>query len=674
MHKILPTDPATADHTRSADPVAANLDALRALFPEAVAEGRVDFDVLRQLLGDAPLPDDTSPTEKYGLHWAGKRRARQLALTPSTGTLRPARPDSLNWDTTQNLVIEGDNLEVLKLLQKSYAGKVKLIYIDPPYNTGKDFVYKDDFRDNISNYLKTTGQVDGVGNRITSNAEASGRFHTDWLNMMHPRLIVAKQLLAESGAIFVSIDDTELPNLRLLLDQVFGGENLVGVWQWHKSTTPPALSYKIKKTVEYVVGYEKVKAPTRYRGAAKTSPSNDPLTKPQNTHKTLTFPPGSISIDIKDGVIPAGIYGTDKYPNELLADMWCKSGRNVESISFHNRFVWTQENLHGELGKGTRICLSDKLVFSYKKSEYDPEVPPSLINGSVGVGTTEAAGKDLDILLGVEGVFDYPKPTALLSYLMGFMCGPSDLVLDFFAGSGTTGHAVMAQNAADGGCRRYILVQLPEPLDPEKANQRAAANYCDTLGKPRTIAELTKERLRRAAAKIAAEAKPRAAIDLLDESGADNARGPLDLGFRVFNLAPSNFRTWAADPATLTDALENSMAPILDDRTDQDILHELLLKRGLDLAAPIASRTVGKHTLHAIGGGILMICLSRSIARADAEPLALAMASWHTELAPAGDPHNHFAYFLDSAFADDVAKANLAAILHQHGIPNVNSL
>ena len=220
MKKIIASDP----EARSADVVAQNVERLKALFPEAFSEGKIDFDVLKQLLGD----EVDERGEKYGLDWHGKRQARQLALTPSTGTLRPCPEESLDWDTTQNLMIEGDNLEVLKLLQKSYAGKVKLIYIDPPYNTGKDFIYPDNYRDSIQNYLKLTGQIDGDNRKLSSNTEASGRFHTDWLNMMYPRLKSARNLLLDEGVIAVSIDDNEFSNVRHLLDEVFGGENLIG--------------------------------------------------------------------------------------------------------------------------------------------------------------------------------------------------------------------------------------------------------------------------------------------------------------------------------------------------------------------------------------------------------------------------------------------------------------
>jgi DNA modification methylase len=454
--------------TKSPDLVAENIEQLKALFPEAFTEGMVDFEVLKQLLGGTV--DERE--EKYGLNWHGKRRARQLALTPSTGTLRPCPQDSVDWDTTQNLMIEGDNLEVLKLLQKSYAGKVKLIYIDPPYNTGKDFVYPDNFQDNIKNYLELTGQVEG-GRKISSNTEASGRFHTDWLNMMYPRLKLARNLLREDGAIFISIDDQEVRSLRTICDEIFGEENFVVPIIWQKRITT-----------------------------------------------------------------------------------------EIENC---------------------------------------------------------------------------------------------DIVLDFFAGSGTTGHAVLARNSSTGSNSRFILVQLPVPLDPENKEQKIAADYCDRLNKPRTITELTKERLRRAGKKIREE----------------NPLFKGDLGFRVFKMASSNIQVWEPNRENLAQTLEDSVEHLKTDRTEQDILFELLLKLGLDLTVPMEEKTIAGKTVHSIGAGTLLVCLAPQITVAEVESLALGIVEWHKQLAPASECS---VVFRDSAFTNDVAKTNLAAILHQHGLENVRSL
>jgi adenine-specific DNA-methyltransferase len=651
MNKITAADPAA----QSADLVAENIAQLKALFPELITEGAdgaaINVDVLKQLVGDATASD---AEEKYGLNWHGKRRARQLALTPSTGTLRPCPEDSVDWDTTQNLMIEGDNLEVLKLLQKSYAGKVKLIYIDPPYNTGKDFVYPDNFQDSIKNYLELTGQVDG-GRKITSNTEASGRFHTDWLNMMYSRLKVARNFLSDDGLILISCDESELSNLYKLGDEIFGTENFIGQWNWYKSATPPNLSLKIKRNIEYVVAYEKSRSSVRYKGIKKSSASDDPLTKPQNSIKDLVFGPGQLEVGEGRKVYEKGVYGTAKYPNELLNRLIVKDGRNENEVTFRNRFVWTQGKLEEELAVGTKVRANgDSLVLSYKKADYGEELPPNLIDDRVGVDTTEEAAKELDFLFGGSRVFDYPKPTSLIRYLLGFVGDREALILDFFAGSGTTAQAVMEMNSIDTGTRRYIVVQLPEPLDGESETSRNAVALCESLQRPQTISEITKERIRRAAQKIKSECP--------DWGG--------DAGFRVLKLDQSNIRAWQPS-GNLEKDLVDSVEHIVPDRSEQDVLAELLLKLGLDLCVPIEQRQIAGKAVHAIGGGVLLACLDTRISKQDAEPLALAIAEWHQALAPVGETT---CVFRDSGFENDEAKTNLAAILDQHGIHHVRSL
>lgn len=332
-----------------------------------------------------------------------------------------------------HILIEGDNLEALTTLSYTHEGKVDVIYIDPPYNTGnKDFVYNDSFVDSEDSYR-----------------------HSKWLSFMSKRLRIAKRLLSDRGVIFISIDDNEQANLKLLCDEVFGEKNFVGQWQWFKSATPPALSLKIKKNIEYVIAYEKSRTNIRYQGVQKTSSSNDPITKPQNSFKELMFPKGTLNIKLPDGVVTKGTYGTAKFPNELLNDMIVKHGKNDNDVTFRNRFIWLQTTLDEEIKKNTVFDVSKQLVISYKRANYNPEVPPNLIDISVGVDTTEEAGKQLLEIMG-ENVFDYPKPVSLIKYLLSFL--PSSTVLDFFSGSGTTLHAVMQLNKEDGGKRQCILV------------------------------------------------------------------------------------------------------------------------------------------------------------------------------------------------------------------------
>ena len=353
-----------------------------------------------------------------------------------------------------NKIIHGDNLEALKSLLPEYEGRVKCIYIDPPYNTGNEkWVYNDNVNDpKIKKWL---------GDVVGKQGEDLSR-HDKWLCMMYPRLKLLHKLLKEDGAIFISIDDNELANLKLLCDEIFGVNNFIGQWHWFKSATPPNLSYKIKKNIEYVLCYEKQKSSTKYRGIQKISGSDDPMTKPQNSTKILKFPAGSIHMKGVNRIIPAGIYGTDKFPNKLLNDLIVKNGVNANEVEFENRFIWLQEKLENELAQNTVINCSNRLVLSYKKQDYDPEVPPNLINSEVGVNTTEEAGKVLSTIFDGQNVFEYPKDVSLIEYIINFLCDSGDIILDSFAGSGTTAHAVLNLNKKDGGNRKFkfILVEM----------------------------------------------------------------------------------------------------------------------------------------------------------------------------------------------------------------------
>lgn len=636
MQKIKAASP----EAQSADLLAGNIEQLKALFPELITEGpsgiAVNVDVLKALVGDKTATD---ADEKYGLNWHGKRRARQLALTPSTGTLRPCPDESVEWDTTQNLMIEGDNLEVLKLLQKSYAGKVKLIYIDPPYNTGKDFVYPDNFQDSIKNYLELTGQVEG-GQKISSNTEASGRFHTDWLNMMYPRLKLARNLLRDDGVLFVSIGYRELAQLLRMCDEIFGEENFVGNVTWKARVKPVNLGeakYRPQNETEYVVMYQKAdregKFQPLYTGGVRSYPHElngrkYRLTTILKSNRGANFR-NTMSFEI-DGYTPPD------------GQRWQGGEEEIKRL---NREGYL------EFRDGTPF----KRYFEDEEgAEHDPFY---CFMESDWSSTSEAGKSELNELLGDNHGFDTVKPTRLIKTLAQSITVPSnnEIVLDFFGGSGTTADAILSQNATDSGNRRYILVQFPEPLDPENKDQKTAAGFCDHLGKPRTIAEVTKERLRRAAAKVK----------------ADNPLFAGDTGFRVFKLDHSNIRAWNQTTADLEADLLAHQDHLVEGRTESDILYELLLKLGLDLCVPIEQRTVAGKDVHSVGAGVLMACLAPKISQEDVEPLAQGIVAWHQELAPAGDTT---CVFRDSAFADDVAKTNLAAILEQHGIRNVRSL
>ena len=591
---------------QTADMADRNIEQIGALFPECLTErissnGRVeqaiDFDKLRQLLAHNVVE---GPEQRYQFTWPDKRAAIRLANTPTSKTLRPCRAESVDFDTTQNLYIEGDNLDVLKLLRENYLGKVKMIYIDPPYNTGNDFVYNDDFAQGKTEFEQRSGLFDEEGHQtidpMQRNTEANGRFHTDWLNMIYPRLKVARDLLSDDGVIFISIDDNEVENLKKVGNEIFGESNFVGQWNWFKSATPPNLSYKIKKNIEYIIAYEKHKDNIRYSGMQKVSSSSDPFTKPQNSLKVLTFPAGSIQTNLKDGVYSKGIYGTDKFPNELLNDLIVENGTNSNAVSFRNKFIWVQSTLDENLKQKLKVYLSKSLVLSYKRAEYNPECPPNLIDQNVQVSTTEQAGSDLDSLFDQISVFDYPKPVSLLTYLLRFKNDPSSIVLDFFSGSATTAHAVMQLNAEDGGNRKFIMVQLSEKTAPN--SQAYDAGYPN-------ICEIGKERIRRAGKKIKEENKDKEAID------------HLDTGFRVLKLDSSNmadvYYTPAETPIEQTlgfEAFEDNIKP---DRTAEDLLFQVMPECNLPLSSRIEEREIHGKKVYAVDGNYLVACFDRDI-------------------------------------------------------------
>lgn len=669
---------AQSPEAHSADLKAENIDKLKALFPELITEGpngvAINQDVLKQLVGDATVTD---ADEKYGLNWHGKRAARQLALTPSTGTLLPCPDESVDWDSTQNLMIEGDNLEVLKLLQKSYAGKVKLIYIDPPYNTGKDFVYPDNFQDNINNYLELTGQIES-GQRISSNTESSGRFHTDWLNMFYPRLKLARSLLKSDGVIFISIDDRELNNLRTLANEILGEENFIATITVVNNLKGRNDKKYVAACHEYVVVY----------AGANFKSNGLPLTDEQRAAFKHTDENG-FKYALRDLRKRGGPDKRQDRPNMFFPIYWNEeSGRvSLERLTANDleilpmrgdgtegRWRWGQDRVkkhlswmhpkrsdrNGRLDVEHRVYLDPSIAIDDLDEEDEDDegaVERTSKPKSIWIGgefSTDSGKRALKELLPGES-FDFPKSIDFLRTCFLLGTSGNEIILDLFSGSGSTAQAVMQQNAVDGHSRRFICVQLPEPLDPSEKTQKEAAAVCRKLGVVENIAELTKERIRRAAEKVKAE----------------NSMFSGDTGFRVFKLNTSNIQAWNPNPENLDQALFNHQDHLVTGRTETDILYELLLKLGLDLCVPIEQQQIAGKTVYSIGGGVLLACLAERITRDQVEDLAQGIVAWHKAQAPASDST---CVFRDSAFADDIAKTNLAAILSQAGIKNVRSL
>lgn len=623
---------ANSPMAKSADLAAENIAKLKAIFPELVTETRsggqttaaLNVDVLKALIGDATVTD---AEEKYGLNWHGKRRARQVALTPSTGTLRPCPDESVDWDTTQNLMIEGDNLEVLKLLQKSYAGKVKLIYIDPPYNTGRDFVYPDNFQDNIKNYLELTGQIED-GARITTNTDASGRFHTDWLNMIYPRLKVARNLLRNDGVICISIDDVEEANLKKVCDEIFGEENHLATIVWQKRYVSNVTAKWLSDMHDFVLIYAKNRDEvainswdrTEEQVAAYKNPDSDPrgVWRAQDLSASKPYSAGVFTIDGPTGL------RFDPPPNRY----WRCNREQFDKWVADNRIWWGVNN-------DARPMLKAFL------SESERGITPHTWWDHEFAGHNKEATLELKALFDGDSPFDTPKPVRLMRRLVELFCASGDQVMDFFCGSAAFGHAAL-QAVAQGHFKSlpFIMVQLPEPVE------RAGFS---------TIADISKARLRKVSAEL--------------RSG--DAVRDLDLGFRVFKLDSSNIRTWNPNPADLKGSLFANLVHIEPGRSDDDVLYEVLLKLGLDLCVPMEQKQIADKVVHSIGGGTLLACLDERIGVADAESLALGMAQWRAEQGTATETT---AVFRDSAFENDVAKSNLAAILEQHGIKHVRSL
>ncbi len=609
----------------SADLAAQNVQRLAELFPEAVVEGRVDLDVLRQLLGEHL----ELPGERFGLSWKGKAAARQLALQPSTGTLRPYPEESVDWDKTQNVFIEGDNLEVLKLLQKSYQGQVKVVFIDPPYNTGGDFVYPDDFRDGVDRYLRITGQKEDDGLTSTSNVESSGRFHTNWLNMMLPRLKLARELLRDDGSIFITIDDNEVAHLIELLDEVFGEENRIAIFAWQKKYAVSNNSKGVASTRDHVVAYAKSDRfvcgllPRDEESRARyINYDNDP----RGPWKPVDYWNQASPEDRPNLVYPIvnPNTGVTVFPDKKA---W-KFSREVHEEHVREGRIWWGTD-------GTNSVPALKLFLADVR---DGLLPHDWWPHEK-VGHTDEAKKELNQLFDGNSPFDTPKPLRLLTRI--FQVGnlqSGELVMDFFAGSGTTGHAAMAFAVGASPGPRFILAQLPEATSRK--------DYP-------TISAITKERLRRAGKKLRAE-NPMFAGDL--------------------------------QPDDLERQIELAIEHVKPGRSEADLLTELLLKLGLELTVPVDTHTIAGHTVYAVGGGALLACLSPQIPRADVEGLAAGLVALHQKLKPASvEPEGASArpkpareattvIFRDAAFADDVAKVNLSAILEQHGLHNLRSL
>ncbi|OGU07092.1 MAG: DNA methylase N-4 [Geobacteraceae bacterium GWC2_55_20] len=652
------------------DPTDDVVERLREIAPHLFSEGRIDFDKLKELLGGQV----EQGTERYGLSWAGKSEAFRNVQTPSVATLLPMPNESVDWDNTENLIIEGDNLEVLKLLQKPYHGKVKMIYIDPPYNTGNEFIYPDNFREGLQDYLRYSGQVSEEGIKQSTNTETSGRFHSTWLSMMYPRLFLARNLLKDDGVIFVSIDDNEVHNLRMLMNEVFGEENFVATVIWQKVYAPKSSARHFSEDHDYVVIYARnsekwtpqLLPRTVEQDAAYTNPDNDPrgLWRPNNLAARNYYSKGTYSITCPSGRViegpPSGSY-------------WRVSEDKFRELDKDGRIWW---------GKDGNNIPAPKIFISEVKQG---RVPQTLWSYNQ-VGHTQEAKKELLSLVTFsdsDSVFDTPKPPRLIAQMLRLATESqsNDIVLDFFAGSGTTAQAVMELNREVNGNRKFILVQLPE-----KTENPAFP----------TIAHITRERVRRVIDKLNGERQippnppflkggtcnslslKGAPMESLFAENADQTEKPVqdtlppsikggggDLGFRAFKLSSSNFKIWDADHAPATpDALAEQLKLYADNieqlRDQQDVLYELILKTGLPLTSrietlEIPSRQGRGSVVFSVSDGQLLICLENLISK---EALHGMMERKPAQI-----------LCLDTAFGgDDALKTNTVLEAKSHGV------
>jgi len=562
------------------------------VFPEIeVDRGKIDLDRLKAALGDAV----ELGRERYGMTWPGKGEALRAIQAPSLGTLLPVLDESVRFDATENVIIEGDNLEVLKLLQKSYLRQISLIYIDPPYNTGADFVYPDDYSETLQTYLEFTGQVDARGKKFATNVETNGRFHSRWMSMMYPRLYLARNLLRDEGIIFISIDDGELRNLLALCDEVFGEENRCGMFVWEKKKKPSFLNAIMGVTTEYVVAYARMREVAHPFVSGRVEQGKlYPFNNAGNPPAVLTFPSGAVRFWLTEGFIEPQDMSEGNIRTELLDSVLIKNGRNVEAFRLRGEWRYSQATLDDFVREGADIIIR-RLPFRpnyVNRGDREKKLANLLTVAGTATATYEDATSEIRQLFGTD-VIEYPKPVGLLETLISAATRGNGIVLDFFAGSGTTAHAVMTLNRADGGKRRFILVQLPEPTGRQ--------DYP-------TIADVTKERIRRVIKVLNEEDSGRLDLDGREEQ---------DRGFRAFKLAESNFKTWdpsgEQDANAIAEQLELHAEHVRAARTSQDILYEILLKSGFPLTTPVETLALSGKTVFAVAAGEMLVCLERTL-------------------------------------------------------------
>lgn len=656
----------------SLDGVERNIELIGKLFPNAITEvmrdGKVehaiDFDVLRQELSDAIVE---GREERYQFTWPDKKKAMLAANAPITATLRPVKADSVGKDGTpggfdsENLYIEGDNLEVLKLLQETYLGKVKMIYIDPPYNTGNDFIYEDNFAQSAADYMDNSGQYDEAGNRLVTNTESNGRFHTDWLNMIYPRLKIAKDLLTDDGVIFISIDDNEQENTKKICDEIFGVSCFVAQLVWEKKKKGSFLSNSITNIKEYVFVYCKsLLAFEGLIGEINTSTETYPCINASNKRELRTIPAG-IESKYKEAnhFLPKGTEISDTTMSIVLhSDLVIKNSALAEELVIEGNWRYSQSAMKEYAEKKelyiTRDLYLRRIVHDARYKTLKDLLPRVGDDGnakhkdnvdinnlfSTGWGSNEDADEELRLLFGVQKLMDYPKPVRLLEKLIASYRSMNDsIVLDFFSGSATTAHAVMQLNTEDGGHRKFIMVQLPEKTDEK--SEAYKAGY-------KNICEIGKERIRRAGRKIKEDAGLTAPADL-------------DIGFRCLRLDESNMKPvyYTPDEVGQQDlfSLVDNVKP---DRTPEDLLFQVMLDLGVLLSSPIEVKEIAGKKVFNVADGFLLACFDHEVTEETVKAIA--------------QKKPYYAVFRDSSMANDSVATNFEQIFETYSPDTVRKV
>lgn len=630
---------------QSSNGVEDNITKIAQLFPDCVTEtvdersGQpkhlIDFEKLKQNLSDSVMSERA---ERYQFTWPDKSKAILLANSPINATLRPCREDSVDFDNTQNLYIEGDNLDVLKCLKETYLHKVKMIYIDPPYNTGNDFVYEDDFAQSSEEYLANSGQFDEQGNRMFTNAESNGRFHTDWLNMIYPRLKVARDLLTDDGVIFISIDDNEVENLRKVCDEVFGEQNFVDCLHWKKKKQPSFLAKHTAKVMEYVIVYAKNTFKLEKLSVEKVSDSNKKVININNKISSRIFKPGvRVKSEEQTGIIKAGVYTGRSMDVEYKNDIYYENGRTTNEVEVVSKFSDSQSNIDTFIQKDLLYITKNFLLrrdVGEEAAEKRKSITDLLLND---YGDNQESDKEF-LELFDKKYFDYTKPIKLIYNLVKSNFTEEGIILDFFSGSATTAHAVMQLNSEDGGNRKFIMVQLPEKTDEK--SEAFKAGY-------KNICEIGKERIRRAGKKIKKES-PLTTQDL-------------DTGFRVLKLDSTNMQDIYYSPKDISQAdLFSQVDNVKPDRTGEDLLFQVMLELGATLDSKIETTTVAGKTIYNVAEGYLVACFDPNVT----DEVVKAIA----QMLPA------YAVLRDTSMKDDSTATNFEQIFKTYSPDTVTKI